>query len=118
MTDSHNEGIVMQGGSLQAGNLGVGRGATVHGAGSAGADPAVHAALERFRDELARHVHTLDNAAEVQTAAAALEAEIANDDGNPVTIRGLLAGITGAVKTVTPLVTAAGALQAAVLAVL
>jgi hypothetical protein len=115
MTTGDNEGIVMHGGSLQAGNLAVGRGARIRGDGSVGT---AAQCLEQFRQELERHADAVPDAAAVRTATTALEEEMQAEDPNPVTVRGLLTTIGDAVKTVTPLVAAAAALKVAILALL
>jgi hypothetical protein len=54
----------------------------------------------------------------VVESTEAVSKELAKDKPNRLTVKGLLAAITGAVSGVTPLLTAAHALQAAVVAFL
>jgi hypothetical protein len=117
MTSGGNEGIEIHGGSIHAGNLAVGRGARIRGAGSVEAGQDLARCLEQFRRELERHADAVPASA-VRAATAALEEELTKRERNPVTVRGLLTGITDAVRTVAPLITAAEALKAAVLALL
>jgi hypothetical protein len=118
MTTGGNEGIVVHGGSVQAGNLAVGRGARIVGHGSVDAGQEAARRLAEFRQELERHVDAVPDSGAVRASTAALEEEMQRKDRNPVTIRGLLSGITDAVRTVTPLVVAAEAMKTAVLALL
>jgi hypothetical protein len=118
MSTGDNEGIVMHGGSLQAGNLAVGRGAHIRGDGAVTAAAEVTRSLERFRAELERHADAVPDPAALRAMAAELEREVQREERNPATIRGLLTRVTGAVKAVTPLLAAADSLRSAVLALL
>jgi hypothetical protein len=120
-----NEGVVVTGGALNAGNLAVGRNARItagdaHAAQALPGDgrDAVAAALEAFLRELAEHAQELPDRCGVVESAKVVSQELAKAEPNGLTVKGVLAAITGAVSTVTPLLTAAHALQAAVAAVL
>ncbi|HEY0486080.1 MAG TPA: hypothetical protein VGD72_07515 [Mycobacteriales bacterium] len=118
MTTGDNEGIVVFGGSVRAGNLAVGRGARISGDGSAGAGQEAADRLAEFREELRRHADAVPDPAELRAATTALEEQLGAPERDPGTIRRLLTGITDAVTTVTPLATAAAALESAVRALL
>jgi hypothetical protein len=114
---SGNEGIIVTGGNFTGENVAVGRNANVEAHYGARQDEVLRA-LDEFRRELDRHAEAVPDAGAVRSAADALEAELAAEQHNPVTIRGLVSGLTDAVKTVTPLVVAADALGTAVAALL
>jgi hypothetical protein len=121
--EGKNEGVVVTGGALSAGNLAVGHNARITAIGAPAAEAlpengrdTVVEALEAFLRELAEHARELPERDAVIESTEAVSKELAKDEPNRLTVRGLLAAITEAVSTVTPLLTAAHALQAAVVA--
>lgn len=112
-----NEGIIQHGGSFQAGQLAVGRGARVRVVAT-GPDPELADRLEAFRRLLAEHATALDGPAEVRSTTEVLQQELAKPTPNRTTVRGLLAGLVEAVSSVAPLVTAAQALTTSIAAFL
>jgi hypothetical protein len=123
--EGKNEGVIITGGTLSAGNLAVGRHARITAIGAPasaalrenGRD-VVADALETFLRELAEHSREVPDGDAVVESTEAVSKELAKDKPNRLTVKGLLAAITGAVSGVTPLLTAAHALQAAVVAFL
>jgi hypothetical protein len=118
MSGEGNEGIIIHGGSFEAENVAVGRRAKVDARVYVTQQDEVLRALEDFRRELDRYADEVPDSPAVRSTAEALEGELRKPARNPVTIRGLIAGLTDAVKTVTPLVGAAEALKVAVAALL
>jgi hypothetical protein len=103
-----NEGIIVNGGRLEAGALAVGRGAR---AGQAAA-PETAELLGRLTRAIEAHAGELPRAGEMLAATACVAREVAQPQPNRVTIRGLLQGIAeaaGSVAGVTAAVTALGA---------
>jgi chaperonin GroEL (HSP60 family) len=124
-SSGRNEGVIITSGTLQADNLAVGRNARITAFGAQasralrddGRD-AVADALEVFLRQLAEHAGKVPDQASVIESTRVVSQELTRDHPNGLTVKGLLAAITDAVSTVSPLLTAAHALQAAVAAFL
>jgi hypothetical protein len=113
----HNEGVVVSGGSLQAGQLAVGRGAAVTvQPGVAGAETLQR--IDVLLQLLDRHAAALPEAAALRSTTEVLREEVTRPEPNRVTVRGLLAGLTEAVRGAAPLLTAVEAIKASLVAIL
>jgi hypothetical protein len=112
-----NEGIVVSGGALRAGQLAVGRGASVT-VGAAGTDPEVIRRLDALLELVEQHAAALSDPAAVRSTAEVLRDEVTKPKPNRITVRGLLAGLTEAVGTVTPLLSAVEGLKVVLAALL
>jgi hypothetical protein len=107
-----NEGVVVSGGSFQADTMAVGRKASVTvGVPAAGVDPELFRRLEEFLELMDRYAAALPDAPSVRSTTEVLQQEIAKAKPNRITIRGLLAGLTDAVSSVAPLLTAVEAIK-------
>jgi hypothetical protein len=101
-----NEGIVVSGGSLRADQLAVGRHASVTVGAAPGTDPEVVRRLDALLELVEKHAAALSDPAAVRSTAEVLRDEVTKPKPNRITVRGLLAGLTEAVGTVTPLLKA------------
>jgi len=119
MSDPHgNEGIVVTGGSVQAGAIAVGRGAraTQNIAGSAAAlegtgHQEIADLLRRLTQLIEQHADDLERPEELLESTATVAQEVAGDQPNRLTLRALLAGIAEAAGGVTSVAAAVEALQ-------
>jgi hypothetical protein len=114
----HNEGVIVQGGSLTATNMATGRGAIVN-AGDGGASAELQAARQQLAallQALDEHARALHNPDEVKQSAQLLAEELKKDKPNRVTLSGVLGGIAESVKSVSVLATAAEGLKLALAA--
>ena len=116
-----NEGIVVSGGTIQAGALAVGRRArasqVVQDAGRSLAERGqseVAERLEQLLRELEAHAAQLSNADEVRESTELLARELAKPAPNRTTVSGVLGGIVDSVKSVAGLAGAAQALAQAI----
>jgi hypothetical protein len=119
MAYSRNEGVVVTGGSFNATNAAVGRGAQVHQ--TVGTDPQardVQLKLDALLELLSQHRDQVPNSDEVTEATKSVKEELAKDKPNRLTLKSLLSGITDSVKSVGALAMAAEALKTAVVALI
>jgi hypothetical protein len=118
MAYSRNEGIVQSGGTINAGNLAIGRNAVAnqtHNADS-GALEEVRNQLASLMDALQKHAQEIPNSAEVMQSAHTAQEELSKDKPSRLTLRSLLSGIAESVKSVTTVAAAVEALKVAVTA--
>lgn len=114
-----NEGVIQHGGSINAGNLAVGRGATATQYQSASSDAglaAVQAQLDKVLELLATKSHEIPDHEDVVQSAQSLKQELDKDKPNKLTLKSLLSGIADSVKSVTTVATAVEALRTAITA--
>jgi hypothetical protein len=124
-SDQRNEGIIISGGTLSADVLAVGRGAQAIKNVSASAD-ALEAAgsadiagcLRTLVEAITAHAEDLEAPAELAQSTELVANELTSAKPNKLTLRALLDGLVRAAGSVTAVAHAAGALQAAVVAIL
>ena len=102
---THNEGIIVSGGSFQSESTAVGRGATVYSGGSGEALADLRGQIEQLQNELAKIANTLPAGEDALTAAAAAADELAQAQPRKVVLGSLLNTVLGAVAGVSGLVT-------------
>jgi hypothetical protein len=102
---THNEGIIVSGGSFQSGSTAVGRGATVYNSPNGEALADLRDQIAQLQNELARIANTLPAGDEARTAAAAAADELAQPQPRKVVLGSLLNTVLGAVAGVSGLVT-------------
>ena len=120
-----NEGIVVTGGEVVAGQMVAGRYARAYATinGTVGTlrndgHDEVAVALDRLLVELRQHADELDDFEELLDSTQAVSEELAREKPNKRTVKSLLAGIGEGVTSVASLATAVTSLMAAVSAVL
>lgn len=116
-----NEGVVVTGGSLTAGQVVAGRGARAYAtiSGSVGqlqddgrAD--IAAALENLVVQMRAHADELANLEEMLDSTRLVSEEITKEKPNKLTVRAMLEGITTGAGSVVSVVNAANTLSTAV----
>jgi hypothetical protein len=123
--DRRNEGIVVSGGTLNADVLAVGRGARAIKNVSASADALAAAGnddiarcLRAFVEAITAHADDLEAPDELAESAELVANELTSAQPNKLTLRAMLDGLVRAAGSVTAVAHTAGALQAAVMAIL
>jgi hypothetical protein len=113
-----NEGLSQSGGSIQAGAMAVGRGATASNVSNTVCDALREGGRGPIADRLDELLRALrDHAAElpdpdgIQGSADTVVHELARDEPNKITILGILSGIRDTVGSVSGIAAAAGGLM-------
>jgi translation initiation factor 2B subunit (eIF-2B alpha/beta/delta family) len=123
-SERRNEGIIVSGGTLSADVLAVGRCAQAIKNVTASAD-ALEAAgstdvarcLQALVEAITAHAQDLEAPAELAESTELVANELTSAQPNRLTLRALLDGLVRAAGSVTAVAHAAGALQAAVMAI-
>jgi hypothetical protein len=111
MTEAHNEGVQNFGGTINAGNFAVGRGATVVAADLRDrGHEEVARRLEELVQLLEQHRDEVPNVALVRAATDSVTEELAKERPDKTRVRDVLAAISDSVRSVTGLASAADGL--------
>jgi hypothetical protein len=114
MAEGRNEGIQISGGTINAGNLAVGRGATVVAELRERGQEDVARRLEELVRQLEEHRDEVPHLALVRAATESVTEELAKERPDKRRVRDVLAGISESVRSVTGLARAADGLLEAV----
>lgn len=120
-----NEGIILQGGSIQADQIAVGRNAQAIKTIDAASDSLAQKGLQEIQEKLQQLVkaleqngNALDNQSEILDSTAVVAEELKKDKPNKLTLNAMLEGIAQGVKSVSTIATAVEALKQVITIVL
>jgi hypothetical protein len=114
MSDGRNEGIQISGGTINAENIAVGRGATVVAELRERGQDEVARRLEELVRQLQEHQDEVPNVALVRAATETVTEELAKERPDTSRVREVLTAISESVRSVTGLASAADGLLKAV----